>query len=128
METKPAQIFRFGARAAMVAVLGVVVPFAAGWLLAWLWGKPQIEAIFIGTALVATSVGITARVLGQMGLLNLETSRIILAAAVIDDVLGLIVLAIASSVATGDVNLLHIGTTAAAAIAFTILVALVGPA
>jgi Kef-type K+ transport system membrane component KefB len=76
--------------------------------------------------MVATSVGITARVLGQMGLLNLETSRIILGAAVIDDVLGLLVLAIAASVATGGVNYVHIGTTAAAAIGFTILVALVG--
>ena len=126
LETKPSEIFRVGARATVVAVLGVIVPFGAGWLLAWLWGMPQIEAIFIGTALVATSVGITARVLGQMGLLSLDTSRIILGAAVIDDVLGLIILAIAGSVAKGDVNYLHIGTTAAVAIGFTILVALVG--
>jgi Kef-type K+ transport system membrane component KefB len=126
LETKPSAIFRVGARATIVAILGVVAPFGAGWLIGWLWGYPQIEAIFIGTALVATSVGITARVLGQMGLLDLETSRIILAAAVIDDVLGLIVLAIASSVSTGSIDLLRIGTTAAAAIGFTILVALVG--
>jgi Kef-type K+ transport system membrane component KefB len=76
--------------------------------------------------MVATSVGITARVLGQMGLLSLETSRIILGAAVIDDVLGLIILAVVSSVAQGGVNYLQIGTTAGLAIGFTILVALVG--
>jgi Kef-type K+ transport system membrane component KefB len=76
--------------------------------------------------MVATSVGITARVLAQMGLLHLKTSRIILGAAVIDDVLGLIILAIVSSVAQGGVNYLQIGTTAVLAIGFTILVALVG--
>ncbi len=126
LETKPSDIFRVGVRASLVAVLGVIVPFAAGWLLAWLWGRPQIEAIFIGAAMVATSVGITARVLGQMGLLSLETSRIILGAAVIDDVLGLIILAVVSSVAKGGINYLQIVTTAGLAIGFTILVALVG--
>jgi Kef-type K+ transport system membrane component KefB len=126
LETKPTDIFRVGARASLVAVLGVLVPFAAGWGLAWLWGRPQLESIFIGAAMVATSVGITARVLAQMGLLHLKTSRIILGAAVIDDVLGLIILAIVSSVAQGGVNYLQIGTTAVLAIGFTILVALVG--
>jgi Kef-type K+ transport system membrane component KefB len=126
LETKPSDIFRVGARASIVAVLGVIVPFVAGWGLAWLWGRSQIEAIFIGAAMVATSVGITARVLGQMGLLSLETSRIILGAAVIDDVLGLIILAVVSSVAKGGVNYLQIGTTAGLALGFTALVALVG--
>jgi Kef-type K+ transport system membrane component KefB len=126
LETKPKDIFRVGARAAFVAVLGVVVPFAGGYLLAWAWGLPTIEAIFIGAALVATSVGITARVLGQMRVLNAETSRIILGAAVIDDVLGLIILAVVSSLAAGGVNYAHIATTAAMALGFTALVALVG--
>lgn len=126
LETKPSDIFRVGARASLVAVLGVIVPFVAGWGLAWFWGRPQIEAVFIGAAMVATSVGITARVLGQMGLLKLETSRIILGAAVIDDVLGLIILAVVSSVAKGGVNYVQIATTAGLAIGFTVLVALVG--
>ncbi len=126
LETKPADIFRTGARATLVAVLGVIVPFVAGYVLMWLWGEPQIEAIFVGAAMVATSVGITARVLGQMGLLSLETSRIILGAAVIDDILGLIILAVVSSLAKGDVNYAQIGATAALAIGFTLLIALVG--
>src|SRR5262249_25453176 len=83
--TKPADIFRVGWRALLVAVLGVVLPFIAGYLIMLAWGETHIEAIFVGAALVATSVGITARVLGQMGLLGLEVSRIILGAAVIDD-------------------------------------------
>lgn len=126
LETKPADIFRVGGRALLVAVLGVVLPFVAGYLLLWAWGKPQIEAIFVGAAMVATSVGITARVLGQMGLLNTVTSRIILGAAVIDDVLGLIILAVVSSLAKGGINYAQIATTAALAIGFTVIVALIG--
>lgn len=76
------------------------------------WGSTSIEALFVGTAMVATSVGITARVLSGMGLLDAPTARIILGAAVIDDILGLLVLAIVSSMAAGTVNYLEILTTA----------------
>jgi Kef-type K+ transport system membrane component KefB len=127
LETKPADIFRVGARALLVAVLGVIVPFIFGYLIMLAWEQTQIEAIFVGAAMVATSVGITARVLGQMGLLNLEVSRIILGAAVIDDILGLLILAVVSSLAReGGVNYVQIGLTAALAISFTILVIMVG--
>jgi Na+:H+ antiporter len=127
LETKPAEIFRVGWRALLVAVLGVVLPFIAGYLIMLAWGETRIEAIFVGAALVATSVGITARVLGQMGLLGLEVSRIILGAAVIDDILGLLILAVVSSMAKeGGVNYVQIGTTAALAVGFTLLVILVG--
>jgi Kef-type K+ transport system membrane component KefB len=73
--------------------------------------------------MVATSVGITAQVLAAKGMLHLAASKIILAAAVIDDVLGLIVLAIVSSVARGSVNFVEISITAGLAIGFTILMA-----
>ncbi|QQS45998.1 MAG: cation:proton antiporter [Acidobacteriota bacterium] len=127
LETKPADIFRVGGRAAIVAVLGVIVPFIAGYLIMDIWGATNIESIFVGAAMVATSVGITARVLGQMGLLSLEVSRIILGAAVIDDILGLIILAVVSSLATeGGINYVEISTTAALAIGFTLLIILVG--
>jgi Kef-type K+ transport system membrane component KefB len=126
LETKPADLFRVGARATLVAIVGVVAPFIAGYLLCYIWGLPQIESIFIGAAMVATSVGITARVLGQMGLLHLQTARIILGAAVIDDVLGLIILSVVSSVAKGGVNYTYIATTAALAVGFTVLVTVVG--
>lgn len=126
LEIKPADIFRVGGRAVVVAVLGVILPFILGYGLLLAWGEPQIEAIFAGSAMVATSVGITARVLGQMGLLNLEVSRIILGAAVIDDILGLIILAVVSSLAKGEINYAQIVTTAGLAIGFTVLVILVG--
>lgn len=126
LETKPSSIFRVGKHAAIVAVLGVVAPLLGGWLLMRAWGGTTIEALFVGTAMVATSVGITARVLSGMGLLDAPTARIILGAAVIDDILGLLVLAIVSSMAAGTVNYVEILTTAGLAIGFTAFVALVG--
>ena len=126
LETKPGDIFRVGGRAVIVAVLGVIVPFLLGYLMADLWGQPRIESIFIGAAMVATSVGITARVLGQMGLLHLDVSRIILGAAVIDDILGLLILAVVSSFAKGNVDYTQIAATAGLAIGFTIVIILLG--
>src|SRR5687768_4998323 len=126
LETKPASIFRVGKRAALVAILGVLVPFVAGWLLMKARGGSGIESLFLGTAMVATSVGITAHVLSKMGVLNSLTSRIILGAAVIDDILGLMILAVVSSLALGSVNYLSIVTTALLAIGFTAFVVLVG--
>ncbi|HEU4712538.1 MAG TPA: cation:proton antiporter [Pyrinomonadaceae bacterium] len=126
LETKPASIFKVGKQAAIVALLGVVAPPFFGWLLMKAWGSSGIEAIFVGTAMVATSVGITARMLSGMGLLDAPTARIILGAAVIDDILGLLVQAMVSSSAAGSVNYLEIVTTAALAVGFTAFVALVG--
>jgi Kef-type K+ transport system membrane component KefB len=126
LETKPHDIFRVGTKAALVAVLGIVVPFAGGFLLMRMWGATNIESLFIGTAMVATSVGITARVLGQMGLLDADTSRIILGAAIIDDILGLLILAIVSSAAEGRVDYLEILLTAGVAVGFTLFVAYLG--
>ena len=126
LETKPASIFYVGKRAMLVAILGVVTPFIAGWLLMKAWGGSGIESMFLGTAMVATSVGITARVLSTMGVLNALTSRIILGAAVIDDILGLMILAVVSSLATGPVNYLSIIATFVLAIGFTAFVILVG--
>ena len=126
LETKPAAIFKVGKRAALVAVLGVAAPLIGGFLLMKAWGGTSIEALFLGTAMVATSVGITARVLSGLGLLDAPTARIILGAAVIDDILGLFVLSVVSSLAAGTVNYLEILTTAGLAIGFTAFVALVG--
>ncbi len=123
LETRPSDIFKVGRTATVVAILGVVIPFIAGWGLLSLWpGHSWIEAVFLGAAMVATSVGITARVLSGMGLITAESSRVILAAAVIDDVIGLLVLAVASSLATGHVNYVQIGLIAVLAIGFTVLV------
>ncbi len=127
LETRPSDIFKVGRTAMLVAVLGVAVPFLAGWALLSLWpGHSRIEAVFMGAAMVATSVGITARVLSGMGLITTEAGRVILAAAVIDDVIGLLVLAVVSSLATGRVSYSHIGLVAALAVGFTIAVPTLG--
>jgi Kef-type K+ transport system membrane component KefB len=126
LETKPAAIMKVGVTAGIVAVLGVAVPFVAGWGYLHFTGHSDIESLFLGAAMVATSVGITARVLSGMGLLGLMSSRIILGAAVIDDVLGLLVLAVVSSMAAGGINYAEISLTALLAIGFVAFVALVG--
>jgi Kef-type K+ transport system membrane component KefB len=126
LETKPATIFRVGKSALLVAILGVAVPFIGGWLFMKAWGGSGVESLFIGTAMVATSVGITARVLGSMGVLDAPTSRIILGAAVIDDILGLLVLALVSSLAAGSINYLEISITSILAIGFTLFILFIG--
>jgi Kef-type K+ transport system membrane component KefB len=126
LEVRSSELLRVGGAAIAVATAGVVVPFFAGWGIARLFGLPHLESIFMGAAMVATSVGITAQVLAARGLLQQRASRIILAAAVVDDVLGLIVLAIASGMARGSLNWLDISLTALIAIAFTIFVAGLG--
>src|SRR5688572_20874768 len=126
LETKPQSIFQVGRRAVLVGVLGVILPFVAGYFIAMAWGGSLAEAMFIGAAMVATSVGITARVLGSMGLLDKETARIILGAAVIDDILGLIILSLVSAVSQGSISYAGLAKTAAAAILFTAFVALIG--
>lgn len=126
LEVKPSELLAVGRNALQVAVIGVVTPFVVGWAALLALGYPFNEALFVGAALVATSVGITAQVLAAKGYLQHVASRTILAAAVIDDVLGLIVLAVVSSMAQGQVNLLDLGLTAALSIGFTMVVALWG--
>jgi Kef-type K+ transport system membrane component KefB len=93
LEVKASDLMRVGGTALTTAVLGVVLPFVLGLLAMKVIGVSTVEAVFVGAALVATSIGITARVLASKGLLQQRASQVILAAAVIDDVLGLLVLA-----------------------------------
>jgi len=126
LEVKAAELLKVGGKATLVATIGVIVPFFTGWGILAAWGAPQIESVFVGAAMVATSVGITASVLSGRGLLHELASKVILAAAVIDDVLGLIVLAVVSSVARGRVNLWEIVLVASLATAFTVVMAIWG--
>ena len=123
LQVKARELLKVGGTATLVATVGVIVPFIAGWAILRAWGAPQTEAVFVGASLVATSVGITASALSARGLLHEVASQIILAAAVIDDVLGLIVLAAVSSFATGHVNVWEIALTAGLATAFTVILA-----
>jgi Kef-type K+ transport system membrane component KefB len=102
LESTPREMLAVGGRATAVAVVGVVIPMALGYGTAALF-RPQeswMLHLFVGAMLAATSVGITARVLKDAGALRQPFARIILGAAVIDDVLGLLVLAVVSGIIT----------------------------
>lgn len=126
LEVKASELFRLGGTALAVAVLGVAFPFLAGWAIVAGLGYSGPVSLFVGTAMVATSVGITAQVLASRGLLAQRASQVILAAAVIDDVLGLLVLAFVSSLGQGSVNVAGLATTAVLASGFTFVMARFG--
>ncbi len=110
LESDLRELQKVGSRAAVVAVVGVVAPFIAGTVgLVLIFGMPTIPAVFAGAALTATSIGITSKVLSELGQLKSTEGQIIVGAAVIDDILGIVVLAVVASLAkTGDVDLLNL--------------------
>lgn len=96
LESDLKEMIEVGFSSLLVAVLGVIAPFFLGWAVSayFIPDEPRLTHIFIGATLCATSVGITARVFKDLGKLDTREARIILGAAVIDDVLGLLILAI----------------------------------
>ncbi|MBB6099284.1 Kef-type K+ transport system membrane component KefB [Deinobacterium chartae] len=102
LETRFSDLLKVGKEALIVAVLGIAFPMIGGYIFGAFQGYDSIVALFIGTALVATSVGITAKVLQEMGVLNTVYAQIILGAAVIDDILGLTILAVVSGLGAGE--------------------------
>lgn len=110
LESDLRELGKVGYQAAVVAVAGVATPFILGTVgLVMLFHVPLIPAIFAGAALTATSIGITSKVLSELGYLKSSEGQIIVGAAVMDDVLGIIVLAVVASLAkTGEVDLLNI--------------------
>jgi Kef-type K+ transport system membrane component KefB len=100
LESNLKDLMEVGIQAVVVATVGVAVPFAAGTAgLMTIFGISAVPAIFAGAALTATSIGITSKVLSELGRLNSKEGQIILGAAVIDDILGIIVLAVVASLA-----------------------------
>jgi len=128
LESDLKELLRVGPQAALVAIVGVVAPFAGGTAgLFYLFDVPAIPAIFAGAALTATSIGITAKVLAELGQLNAQEGRIIIGAAVLDDILGVIILAVvASLIKTGDVQVGNIVYLVASAGVFLVGAILLG--
>ncbi len=126
LETRLSDMMKVGSKSLWVALLGVVLPFVAGYAYLAALNHDIKTALFLGTAMVATSVGITARVLGDLKFMKTRESRIILGAAVIDDVLGMIVLAIISGVSQGEFSSVNIIRITLVAIAFVVLVVVIG--
>ena len=127
MEMDLAELGRVGRTSFLVAVAGVVAPMVLGFGAMELLGGSLNTSLFIGAALTATSVGITARVFGDLRALATTEARIVLGAAVADDVMGLVVLTVVVRLVTeGSVSLASVATIIAVALAFLVLGALGG--
>jgi Kef-type K+ transport system membrane component KefB len=127
LETDLGELLRVGVPAMMVALVGMALPFLGGYFLTRLAGFPTLTAIFVGAALTATSIGITSRVLSEIGMLTSREGQIVLGAAVADDILGLVVLAVVSQIAaTGSVGLVQAAKAAALSFAFLLFAIVVG--
>jgi len=127
LETRLSDMRDVGSTAARVGALGVVVPFAAGYGAGLLLGESGATSVFLGAALVATSVGITSAVLIELEALATTAARTILGAAVIDDILALVLLAVAVGVADqGGIDVTSIGIVIALALGFVVFVAVGG--
>jgi Kef-type K+ transport system membrane component KefB len=127
LETRLSDMRSVGPTALRVGALGVVVPFAAGYGAGLALGETGATSVFLGAALVATSVGITSAVLIELEALATTAARTILGAAVIDDILAMVLLAVAVGVAAeGGVDLTSISVVILLAVGFVIFVAVGG--
>ncbi len=127
LETHMEQLMETRAAAIKVAVLGAILPFVGGALVGLLFGWGSSSALFMATALTATSVGITVRALRELGHSERRAVRIILAAAVLDDVLGLIVLVVVSGATSGTIEVFNLALLIVEAIAYVGLFGFFGP-
>ncbi|MBI2657654.1 cation:proton antiporter [Candidatus Woesearchaeota archaeon] len=116
----------FNVRYSIIALAGVVVPWIGGFYLAKLFGYEFGSAVFVGTALTATSIAITANVLREMGKLQTEAARAIIGAAVIDDVLSLLALSVSEQMVAGTLSLTGTSLVVFNALAFLVIGAFVG--
>jgi Kef-type K+ transport system membrane component KefB len=127
LETDLAQLLRVGVTSLTVAVVGVFLPFALGYVACLSLGLSDLRSIMAAATLTATSVGITARVLSDLGYLRSEEGQIILGAALIDDVLGLLLLTIIEGLSAGQqVSATIILSAAGRAIGFLVVATLAG--
>jgi Kef-type K+ transport system membrane component KefB len=127
LETRVGDLRRVGAVAMWVGVAGVILPFLLGGAWAHLSGYDSAHSMFIGAAFVATSAGITARVLHDLGVLGRTESRVILGAAVIDDILAMLLLGVVTALQEGGhVNVVSLGLVLLQAVAFVLVIAFLG--
>jgi Kef-type K+ transport system membrane component KefB len=104
LEVRVDDLFAVGRMAVAVGVLGFLLPIVTGILIGVAVGAEILPAVLVGLALAATSIGITSRVLADMGVLDRAFSRIILGAAIVDDILALLAIGLVSGLAEGDVS------------------------
>jgi Kef-type K+ transport system membrane component KefB len=130
LETRISDLLQVGPVATAVGVLGVLLPFAAGFGLGLALAEAGATSAFFGASLVATSVGITSAVLLSLGVLGTRAGRTILGAAVVDDILAMLIVAVATAVAAseggGEVDVLELALIMAMAVLFVAFFALGG--
>ncbi len=127
LETDLGRLLKVGATSLAVAVVGVALPFALGFAACRLMGQNTLVSIVAAATLTATSVGITARVLSDLGRLHEPEGQIILGAAVIDDILGLLILGVVAELTEGkEVSWPGILQTTASALGFLVAALLIG--
>jgi Kef-type K+ transport system membrane component KefB len=127
LETDLGKLMSVGGSATAVAVVGVALPFAGGYAVGHLLGYPVIVSIFLGASLTATSVGITARVLSDLGHLQDPEAQVILGAAVVDDIIGLVLLTLCGTLAGGGaLTTLSVLKVVVVAFGFVILAIVIG--
>ena len=119
LETELAKLLQVGGPALAVALGGMLLPFVGGYVVTHALGYGTLSSIFVGAALTATSIGITARVLSELKSLDTREGQIILGAAVVDDVLGLVILAVVGQIAErGSVEPSTVARSLALAVGF----------
>src|SRR5438552_11996850 len=122
LDTELDKLLHVGVAAVVVAVIGVAATFAGGFALGHFLGLDNIVAVFLGGSLTATSVGISARVLSDLGHLHDREAQIILGAAVLDDIIGVVLLTLIGRITQGDdLNALGITWLTVVAFGFVIL-------
>jgi Kef-type K+ transport system membrane component KefB len=127
LETNIRRLLSVGGASSAVALAGVILPFAAGYGVGMWLGYPTTVSVFLGAALTATSVGITARVLSDLGHLKSDESQVILGAAVVDDILGLVLLSVVSAMAAGrKLTVIGVAKTFGIAFGFVFLAIVIG--
>jgi Kef-type K+ transport system membrane component KefB len=127
LETELAALVRVGSEATTVAIAGVVMPFGLGYVAAHALGLNSVASLVCGAALCATSVGISARVLSELGWLETTEGKVVLGAAVIDDIIGLIILAVVAALVAGtSLTIGSVGRIAGVAVAFVAVAVVVG--
>lgn len=127
LEIRVKDLFAVGRTAVLVGLLGIVFPLIIGFLTMFLIGYQVVESLFIATAILATSVGITVKVLQDMGLIRHKVAYIVVGAAVLDDILALIVLAVVKGLARGEFQALEFSLLVIESLAFVGFLTIWGP-
>lgn len=127
LDTDLRKLMQVGGSASAVAVVGVALPLIGGFAFGQLLGFRVMVSVFLGASLTATSVGITARVLSDLGHLKDDESQVILGAAVVDDIIGLVLLTLVGTLAQGgELTFLGVGRIILTAFGFVILAIVIG--